>query len=834
MPRTALPMPVCRTINIPVLGMALFHFYYAMARSGFWAAAIWLVWLFCSLPRAAVADAPLPQIDFATQIQPILARRCYSCHGPGHDEGGLRLHKPEAAFQKLDSDKHAIVAGKPDSSELLRRISAEDADERMPPTGKPLSEAEVSLVRAWIEQGAKWEAHWAFQPIKPVEPPVVRQSDWVRNPIDAFILQKLEQAELSPVGEASKLAWIRRATFNTTGLPPSPAEIADFLADNSPQAHDRVIDRLLASPHYGEHAGRKWLDLVRYAETNSFERDGVKPNAWRYRDYVIRAFNSDKPYDRFIKEQLAGDELPDGGTEGIIAAGYYRLGLWDDEPADPEQARYDELDDMVSTTSQVFLGLTVGCARCHDHKIDPIPQKDYYAFLAFLHEIQPYGRRGDGNNYNQVAIQTEEQAEAQRLWLSEQERLGGEIRALELIALQKLPEVEKADKSEEEQLVRTRERIKDLLQPQEHHIYQTFRQQLEELKKKGPTTAQALSIVTYPAPPVTQVLLRGNPHTPGDAVEPQFLDVLGGGTPAVQSSAGGKTSGRRTALANWIASPENYTTARVMANRVWQQHFGRGIVRSANNFGNLGTPPTHPELLDFLAGELIHNGWRLKPLHKLIMSSQVYRLAYADHPVAVTRDPANELYWRYDMRRLSAEEVRDTMHVVTGEFNNQMFGPSFYPQIQAEVLAGQSVPGNGWGKSSAAEEARRSIYIHVKRSLITPLLSVFDFPETDSSCEGRFITTQPSQALAMFNGEFFHQRAAALAERVTREKPNDRAAQVATALGYALQRPADPADVDRGVALIGQLQEQHKLSDAEALKYYCLSVLNRNEAIYVE
>jgi hypothetical protein len=498
------------------------------------------------------------------------------------------------------------------------------------------------------------------------------------------------------------------------------------------------------------------LDLVRFAETNSFERDSVKPHAWRYRDYVIRSFNEDKPYDQFVREQLAGDEFDPPTTDSIIATGFYRLGLWDDEPADRLLAKFDGLDDIVTTTGQVFLGLTVNCGRCHDHKIDPITQEDYYSLVAFFHNITPMSKQG--------------------------------------------PTIERP------------------------------------ILVDGQADAKALAVSDHgPRAPETFVLLRGNPRSVGERVEPAFPVVLDSRRPEIPAAAPeDATSGRRMVLANWIASPDNRMTSRVMVNRIWQHHFGRGIVRSANNFGKNGSPPTHPELLDWLGEQFVACGWRMKAMHRLIMNSSTYRMSSQMDPVALAKDPTNDLFWRFDMRRLTAEEVRDSIHAVNGRLNGKMYGPGIYPEISKEVLAGQSRPGSGWGKSSAEEQARRSIYIHVKRSLLTPLLEAFDLPDPDSSCEARFVTTQPSQALALLNGEFLNRQAAAFAERLRREAGEEPASQVRRALELALCREPDPASVERGLRLIETLQTDEGVSADKALEYYCLMVFNLNEFMYLD
>ncbi len=353
-------------------------------------------------PATDASGVLKPAIRFDRDIQPLFAKRCFSCHGPDKDKSGLRLNTRDRALAVLESGAPGIVPGDPDASEVVKRIAATDADERMPPEGKPLSADEIDRVRRWVAEGAAWQQHWSFQPPRPQPVPAVKDQGWVRNPIDAFLLKGLEDAGLAPNPPADSRALIRRVTYDLTGLPPTPEETEAFAAEfantepgaNAEQAYKALVDRLLASPGYGEHWARHWLDLVRYADTNSFERDGRKPHSWRYRDYVIRAFNDDKPYDQFVREQLAGDEVPQVTSDSIIATGYYRLGLWDDEPADRLQAKYDVLDDIVATTGQVFLGLTVNCARCHDHKIDPILQRDYYGLLAFFHNITPNGVKG--------------------------------------------------------------------------------------------------------------------------------------------------------------------------------------------------------------------------------------------------------------------------------------------------------------------------------------------------------------------------------------------------------------------------------------------------------
>ncbi|MEX0939621.1 MAG: PSD1 and planctomycete cytochrome C domain-containing protein [Pirellulales bacterium] len=774
------------------------------------------------------------KIDFARQIKPILVKNCYPCHGPDTSEAGLKFHQQESVYSELISGEQAVIPGDLERSAIIQRIDTDDELMRMPPEGKPLAPEEIELVKQWIAAGAPWERHWSFTPPQRRELPQVDRQDWVRTPIDAFVLHKLEAAGLTPAPPADKVTLLRRAYYDLTGLPPSPAETQAFLDDTSPNAFETLIDRLLDSQAYGERWARHWLDVVRYADTNSFERDGVKPNAWRYRDYVIRALNADKPYDQFIREQLAGDELADATPETIIATGYYRLGLWDDEPADRLLARYDQLDDIVATTSKAFLGLTVDCARCHDHKIDPIPQTDYYSMVAFF---QGLGSSGDPR-FSQTDITPDDLQDEYTRLEGEEKRIAEAMTELEQQAIAKMSGEDQRRSEGRRRRRLLEEKLHDFLTADQSQTYGQMEDELaalREQKQSLPEREQALSVNNCdPNPPVTHLLQRGNPRLEGDEVAPSFPELFGAPPPEIVPPATGRSSGRRLALANWVASPDNMLTSRVMVNRVWQHHFGRGIVDSPNNFGQIGTPPTHPELLDWLALHFVDSGWRLKPLHKLIMMSSAYQMSSQPSDEALARDADNALFSRFNMRRLTAEEIRDSIHMVTGRLNRAMYGPGIFPDISDEVKAGQSRPGDGWGRSSPEEQARRSVYIHVKRSLITPILASFDFPETDSSCEARFATTQPTQALGMLNGSFVNKQAAQFADRLRSEAGEELRDQVTLALRLTLCRAPDEASIDRGIELIDSLRREHELPEEKALDYYCLVVLNLNEFVYLD
>jgi hypothetical protein len=919
-------------------------------------------------------------IQFSTDIQPILARRCFACHGPDKAEGGLRLNSVDSISAELDSGNRAVVPKDLEQSVILERIRATDEDIRMPPEGKPLTEIEQQRIAQWIAQGATWKQHWAFEPVS--NPPIPTRPDGTtaHNPIDAFIESKLLSKQLALPPRAEPQILLRRLSYDLTGLPPTAEEVNNFqrrAAIDFDQAWESEVDRLLASEHYGERWARHWLDVVRYAETNSFERDGPKPHAWRYRDYVIRAFNEDKPYDQFLTEQLAGDELPEVTKDSLVATGFYRLGIWDDEPADRELAMYDGFDDIVTTVGQGILGLTLNCSRCHDHKIDPIPTKDYYSTVAFFRNLTP---NGYGPQVERPLLGSPEDRQAfaaREIALREKgDRLQKRISELEELlrkelestnttadridlddveyrfyrdAFRKLPDfdaikpetVGKLDPPLLDISLATRpddfgfvftgklivpedgeytfrldsddgsrllidgnllieydgihgtgspRRAKALLSAGRHdfrveyfqagsgkglvldwsgpgfrrrlltrpdrktrdlnqilqtsaaedlnaeHVaeYKRLRREIEENSRRKPWDEYGMCVSESGTnAPETQILVRGSPQAKGDSVEPAFPSILGGGVPAIIANDHSNTTGRRLAFARWATSPDNRLTSRVYVNRIWQHHFGRGIVRSPNNFGQLGDVPTHPELLDFLATWFVKNGWSTKSLHQLILMSNAYQQSSIASPAALANDPNNDAFSRFEMRRLSAEEVRDSILVATGRINLKLYGPSIYPELSREVLASQSVPGKGWEKSTPEEKTRRSVYIHIKRSLLVPMMSNFDFPEPDSSCEARFITTQPGQALGMMNGDFVNEQAAALAQRLATETTELRA-QVARGFMLTLTRAPTETEIERGLKLIQALEQQHGLRRDVALANFALFLFNINEFMYID
>ncbi len=795
------------------------------------------------------------QVSFyEKEVLPVLQENCFKCHGADPDKlkGELNLTTRKGVLAGGDSGP-AVNLAKPADSLLLQLIHSKEEKQRMPPKGK-LADKDIATLEKWVKDGLPVSAdrvgtdiakkkYWAYQPVNRPTVPVRRDpkgSEWIKNPIDAFVLTKLEAKGLKPVAPATKAALIRRAYYDLTGLPPTPEEVDAFVASKDADAYEKLLDKLLASPQYGEKWGRHWLDVVRFAETNGYERDGPKPFAWRYRDYIIKSFNEDKPYTQFIKEQLAGDEMPGYNPDAVIATGFYRLGIWDDEPADREQALFDGYDDIVATAGQAFLGTTFNCARCHNHKADPIPQTDYYKLVAFFRDIRPYSENRDVRSANSLSdITPPNQRQLYEEELKKREARVAEIKklmeAIEDEVIKTLPAEDQraAEGIDRPQVVS--KKVVPLLKGKVSDNYTALKTERTTLEKKPAPPGQQLALSVNNCdknPPTTHLLVRGSPHAKGKEVKPGFPEVLGLPEPVI--TAGVKSSGRRTVLANWISSKDNPFTARVFVNRVWQYHFGRGIVPTANDFGKLGEQPTHPELLDWLSAEFMAGDWKLKRLHKLIMLSNTYRLSANADADNLKGDPSNALLWRFNMRRLSGEEVRDSILLASGSLNLKQFGPSTFPKIPKEVLAGQSVPGQGWPTSLPEEANRRSVYAHIKRSLRVPILVGFDQPDPDSSCPVRYITTVPTQSLGLLNGEFANEQAEAFAKRLQKELPTDVSAQVTRAIRLTTGRVPTADEVKQDVAFIERLKDKHKLDDLKALTQYCLLCLNANEFVYLD
>jgi mono/diheme cytochrome c family protein len=751
---------------------------------------------------ASAQEAP-KDVDYVSRIEPLLSQNCHKCHGPDHQKGGLRLDRRDAALRGGDSSDHVLVPGKSAKSDLIARLKSSDPDVMMPPKGKRIPPDQIALLAAWIDAGAVWpdstaaaapvvpgraitaeqRAYWAFQPIRRPEIPKVRHADRVRTPIDAFILARLEREGLEPAPEASKSDLIRRVTYDLTGLPPTPQELDAFLQDPAPDAYERLVDRLLASPHYGERWAQHWLDVVRFGESEGFEYDTPVGNLWRYRDYVIRSFNADKPYDRFVREQVAGDEIDPQSQEALIAAGFHRLGPVRRNAGNQEVAssRNEVLTDRTDIIGAAFLGVTLGCARCHDHKFDPILQKDYYRLQAFL----------AATDEQNISLAT--------------------------------PEDEAAYKEKtahlQEQIVPLKKRLKTA-QGEERIQLEAQIDQLEDLK---PPALPAINTVhDLPEPTKIHVLRRGEWDKKGDPVGMRFPTVLISDTVQELPLS---TPNPRVQLATWLTDPAHPLTPRVLVNRVWLHHFGTGLVKTTNDFGINGEKPSNPELLDFLATAFVDGGWRLKPLHKLILMSATYRQAYAtaETAKALAKDPDNRWLWRFDRRRLSAEELRDSMLAASGTLNPAMGGPSIFVPVDPELVNALYKPKQWEVTHDKEEHHRRSIYLVAKRNLRLPSMEVFDQPTLNSSCGRRECSTHAPQALELLNGSMSNPLAAAFAERITREAGASPAAQIDLAFRLAAGR-SPRADEKR-------LAEEFLAH--RSLKEFALALFNVNAFLYV-
>ena len=851
------------------------------------------------------AQAPLPgppqaTVDFASDIRPVLEQKCLSCHGGALTLSGLDLRSREAAITGGASGT-ALVPGNAEQSRLYRRVAGLEQP-AMPMQSAPLGAAEMARVKQWIDAGAAWDgagpligaspplttarpltaqerSYWAFQ--RPVQAPLPAvRSTAFNSPIDRFLEHAREAQGLTPAPRADRLTLVRRAYLDLLGLPPSPAQVAAFLADTAPGAWERLIDTLLASPHYGERYGRHWLDVARYADSGGFEYDIHRPNAWRYRDYVIRSFNADTPYDAFLTEQLAGDELDRPTDDSLIATGFLRAGprVLFREKDNPER-RHDYLDDVLGTIGKGTLGLTVNCARCHDHKFDPIRQQDYYALQAsifgYVETDVPLAPPAQAAEY--LARNEDINARRDRLKALVDAIDAPHRRALRLEqirrrfsdAIYQAVAKPEAERTPGEQLLAVQVyegvsiAVADLdkaMTPDELARKRDLATQLAALEKERPAALPMAEIVTDgdyrfsplgegddtiscpkcripppfpgsylhkgPAPyqtPPSYFLIRGDAASPGPPSTPGFIGVITAGTPPTEiPRADGRTSGRRLALARWIASPENPLTARVIVNRLWQKHFGRGIVATVENFGKMGEPPTHPELLDWLAVEFVNRGWSLKQISKLMMTSEAYQMASSfEHAASAASDPENRHLWRFRPQRLDAEIVRDAMLSVGGNINLAVGGEPVFPFMSKETLAGQYR--GKWENTPDGPAAwRRGVYVYSRRSLPYPMFDTFDHPDMNVTAGARHVSTVPTQALTLLNNPFVLSQARRLADRVSSEAQGLRA-QIDLAYRIALARPA----TEREMAIAVDVAQKQSLAS------FTHVLLNLNEFMYM-
>ncbi|QDV33390.1 DUF1549 and DUF1553 domain-containing protein [Tautonia plasticadhaerens] len=748
--------------------------------------------------------------------------------------------------------------------------------------------------------------HWAYRPIDRPDPPEVDDPAWIRNPIDRFILAEMEALDFEPGPEADRVSLIRRLTFDLTGLPPTPGEVAAFLGDHRPDAYDRLIDGLLGRPSFGERWAQHWLDLAHYADSNGFELDADRPDAWRYRDWVVGAINDDLPYDEFLTLQLAGDEARPGDPRALVATGFGRCGPREvvGGNIDPKVRRQSELTGVTGTVGSVFLGLTIGCARCHDHKFDAIPTTDYYRLQAFFEAAEmvelPIHTEREQADFDEAKARVAERTASLReelaaleapyraalraekeAGLSEDERV-----VLAMPEGDRTPIQRKLAEGAEKALAISWEEVAEAVaaDPDAQADRERLKRAIFEVERTlPPPPARAMGLAEpgegEPEVPATFVYRRGDPQLVGPEVGPRPLGVVLANMgaeafePASIGPVGGRT-GRRVALARWMTRADNPLTARVIVNRLWQHHLGRGIVASPSDFGVRGELPSHPGLLDWLASELVAGGWRLKPIHRLIVSSSTYRQAsdprrsVVDEPGELSRlvdrarrqagdDPDNLLVSRVDRRRLEAESLRDALLAVTGELNPQMGGPGVRAPIPPEVeelIFTEAEEVDLWPEDpDPSQHLRRSLYLHRKRNVRVPLFDAFDAPDTQTSCAVRDVSTHPLQSLILLNSRFAIDRAKALAGRLFEEVPGGDADRVDRAYRLVLARGPTGEESGRAIAFLegqAELLRSRAAGDpplaspvpgpegidparAAAWVDFALAMLNRNEFVYV-
>ncbi|MFN0197505.1 MAG: PSD1 and planctomycete cytochrome C domain-containing protein [Planctomycetaceae bacterium] len=800
-------------------------------------------------------------------IRPLLSEKCFKCHGPSKQNGKLRLDSRTSILRGGENGS-AIVPGKPDESLLIDAINFKSLE--MPPSGK-LSDDEITALTQWVRDGAVWpetlksehstgfgsaitdsdRAYWAFQPLRQSSPPDVGVDSWCRNEIDRFILRRLIDEGISPAPSADKLTLIRRIHFDLIGLPPTPSDIDAFLADTADDAYERLVDRLLDDPRYGEKWARHWLDLVRYAESDGYKQDDYRPEAWRYRDYVVQSFNGDKPYDRFVLEQLAGDEIAPRDPEILAATGYLRHWIYEYNQRDVRTQWDTILNDMTDVTGDVFLGMSIGCARCHNHKFDPILQRDYYRLKAFFSPLLPrddlfFGTTEEVDAYQQKLSAWQTQTAELRRQIDVIEHPHRErvlAAAINKFPLDIRPMMQKAAGTRlplEHQLATLAYRqvqaeldridVEKQLEGDAKTKYQDLKKQLAELEPlKPPSLPIAFTVTDYgPDAPTTVI-----PHDVDQSdILPGYLSVLDPLNAEIDNLP--NSTGRRLALARWITDPQNPLTTRVIVNRVWQYHFGRGLAATPSNFGKLGDAPSHPELLDWLTQRFLEGGWRFKSLHRTIVTSATYRQEslVMTSEVASTKDPGNRWLWKMHVRRLDAEQIRDAMLSVSGELDTQRGGPS-----------------------ADGDALRRTIYTKVIRNKRDPLLDVFDAPDNFNSISQRNTTTTPTQSLLLINGSWTLARAKAFADRLTTLQLTDEEV-VDQAYRLAFGHPPVAESVRSAIEFLKEQSErirqertinsapksdEQNTSVAEdidphraALIDFCHAILNSSEFLYVD
>ena len=743
------------------------------------------------------------QPDFTRDVQPIFQQKCIACHGPAMQMNGLRLDNGEAALRGGNSGP-AIKPGDAAQSPLLARLTATEKGKRMPPAGAPLTTDQIATLKTWIDGGAKWplttaakadprRSHWAYQPIKKSAPPAVKQSTWLRNPIDSYVLARLEKENIQPSPEATRTTLLRRVKLDLLGFPPTPQEVTEWLADTRPDTYERWVDRFLQSPHYGERWARPWLDLAHYADSDGYEKDSVRPYAWRFRHWLINALNADMPFDQFTTEQLAGDLLPSSTQEQRVATGFLRNTLINREAGvDRREDRFEQVINRVNTVGTTWLGVTIGCTQCHDHKYDPFSQKEYYSMFAFFNaaedadidaplpgELGPYLQAVPAYRKNlRELLESNGIPELQAKWetamLAAMDNPGKEVEIdFNVTSMRAMLDFA-------ERMIRKGPANRTQIESDRLTAYflsapgalfskdkeasaklKAAREKSNELAAKFPALTQAQAVHQRDGEVITNIALRGDWKTPGMEVQPAALSVL-----HPMKAQGNPT---RLDLARWLVAKENPLTPRVIANRAWQEFFGQGIVRTSEDLGLSGERPSHPELLEWLASDFWENGMSMKRLHKTIVMSATYRQASTTRPELNDTDPGNTLLARQTRLRLPAELIRDAALQAGGILNPAIGGKSIKPMLPkgvAELGYGNSIK---WKQSEGMEAYRRGLYIHFQRTTPYPQLMNFDEPDSNVACSRRRASNTPLQALNLLNDPVFVEAAAAIGERSSTE-----------------------------------------------------------------
>lgn len=850
-------------------------------------------------PDATQVANPAPATDpsltiYTESVRPILEARCLSCHSAEKHRGGLDLSSRAGLLKGGDSGA-AFVAGDPAQSLLIKTIRHE-AEPHMPLKADKLPEGEIAVLEAWVKQGApmpegaapapqakrelvvtdKDREFWAYRPLDDPTPPTVANAGWVQNPVDAFVLATLEEKGLAPAPKADRRTLIRRAYFDLLGLPPTPEEIAQFENDPAPDAWEKLIDRLLANPHYGERWGRHWLDLARYADSDGYEFDKERPNAFPYRDFVIRALNDDMPYDQFVRWQLAGDEYAPDDPQAIAATGFLAAGPFIDNQV-TEQNRYDELDDIVSTTASAFLATNVGCARCHDHKYDPVPTRDYYqllsAFTTVTRRDTVLGTREEARRYADTVKTWDtgvKLAKAELDQYIDEFRLPlrtAKVRALGLSQLDQDLLLAKVDPGNAQQKALleqhgkavevNNDEVRKSLDSKQVGRWDVLARRVQEAEKNKPEAPAMVFAMTdaQREPRESFLLARGNVEAKKEAVQLGFLSVLpGNGDPAFEPGllrpVEAQTTYRRSAVAEWIVNVDRGAgrlALRVLANRLWHHHFGAGIVRTPNDFGVQGERPTHPALLEWLAQEVQRQGWRLKPMHKLIMTSNAYQMSTAFDEAKAKIDPDNHAWWRRMPLRMEAEVLRDTVLSVSGCLNTTMFGPGIYPAVPEDAIKTGSTPKWPLGVVDGPGTWRRSVYVSIRRSARFPLFEAFDMPDTVISTGKRLATTTPTQGLELLNSPFVNDQARHFSQRLEAEAWQSDEAKVERAYLLTLGRAPQADEMEKSMRFIARQAERYPAPKDQtgsivpghdpkerALIDFCQVMLSLNEFAYVQ